>query len=293
MLHSTDRAAGNGSQRIRVRKGRSSDHLLEHYYRTEQAENSLTRAENVLLSVSECPSWCRNQHPQENSFLEKLEKSFLAPRQNRAAGSPAPALPMKRSKAPSVVGEAKKQKTEAENAALAAKIADEIEVEGPRRVLRHREAREEQSRPTRPQRDFVDITGKQPKKRGKPKKDVEEEEEPALDDDDEEEAVPVSEEQPRGEESNSTTANKENLDEPMDGAAERPRRPSGPEAAYFQVVYYQMNPREREWESHEGAPLCSGRFTPLAHLVRRYTTGLWAQGGPYQLQERQRGDQQR
>ena len=166
---------------------------------------------------------------------------------------------MKRSHAPSVVDAAKRQRDEEAStaAAAAAALAEQPEAPSIGRTLRHREDRAAaDAKPSGPTRDYIDITGKQAKKRGRPGKKEEEEEEPVLPDDDDGE-VPnkeskVTEDTPMSEFSANT--DKESTLEDGDLVADgRPpkRKASEIDAAYFQVIYHQVNTR-RERETHDG-----------------------------------------
>lgn len=178
---------------------------------------------------------------------------------------------MKRSHAPSIVDAAKRQREEAASAAAAVALAEQPEAPAGR-TLRHREGRgaSADAKPAGPTRDYIDITGKQPKKRGRPKKNQEdEEEEPVLPDDDEEEAPSKGAEAPEDTPASelSVAGEKENIgaedvdpDLPLDARPPK-RKASEVEATFFQVIYHQVNTK-RERETHDGA-----RRRPLPSLI--------------------------
>lgn len=201
-------------------------------------------------------------------------------RRNFERRSSLPARGMKRSHAPSIVDAVKRQREEAASVAAAAAIAEQPEAPAGR-TLRHRDGRTaaEGAKPAGPTRDYIDITGKQPKKRGRPKKnnEDEEEEEPVLPDDDEEEApskgteapedTPVSELSVNGEKEN-IGAEDVDPDVPHDGRPPK-RKASEVEATYFQVIYHQVNTK-RDRETHDGTSAALLRsFADLASGILR------------------------
>lgn len=163
-------------------------------------------------------------------------------------------LSMKRSHAPSVV-DAKRLKDEAESAAAAAAAAA-AEPDAPvGRTLRHREDRPDAAKPSGPTRDYIDITGKKAKKRGRSKED--EELEPILPDDDEPEPTKASALPSEDNPESYPFADKENTNEDgdliLDGEAPPKRKASvRAEATYFHVVYHYVNTK-RERETHDGS----------------------------------------